>query len=1125
MKKITSLLLMLFVFIGLQAQTAKVQGVPRQFTKSAKAERAAVYPNIDFDDIVYQVGNGTNLSALVIKWDDGKGGNCNLVWGYRWTTPTEGTGEAMLRAIAKADPRFYMLTYGNTQYGATIGGMGFDLNGNGNIALIKSDTSYPLTNGIYNSSAYDFDSYTSNDATDHWRSGWTNGYWSYWTASNISKTYEYSNIGASSRQLANRSIDGWSFISDMNNWYSNDMSGEVCYVSVPATTANTAFSKKMLPQTRSRVLDGIVTVQTIEDFYKCINEAMDGDTVQFEPNLRGTIITDNTSTASFTIKEKNITLIGNGVIIEGGYGLFLANVDKATISDFTFRNLQNNARAIFAQESNITIEKCIFEGVNGGDDGAAVMLECLNRKDCTINLYNCRFSNNKTTGRGALCAYTDATINSERKYNLFANIVSCTFEGNKSGDRGNSFVAVNYPIVKIANCVFENDDTANGLPTIGISRGKKLTADYFKMAYNIIEGTVSTPEDDVKRLSDTDICQTTIADNILDLANGEYQVVKNGLAYNRFPANTTVEGITMPERDILGLEIDYTKATHTGACQQVFSTNTNVDYTKGTFIVNEDWFGHQNSTVNFLTNQGEWIYKVFQKENPGMELGTTTQYGAIYGDKFFIVSKQAKDPGASVTGGRFTVCDSKTLKCIKQFENIATKEDGSSKADGRAFLGVDEHKGYISTNNGIYIYNIDTKEMEGQVKGSGNPNDDPYGSLYYGQVGTMLRVNDKVFAVHQSAGVLVIDANADTLTRVIQAPTETVNGKETLRGFGSIVLSKDGNLWISVAANQTGSGATAPYIYKMNPNTCDTTRINMPEGIYPPANSWYAWTADGFCASKQNNCLYWNGGNSSWFSGKQIFKYDIDKNEFKSIINLADSDWKLYGACFRVDPVTDELYASLYHDFSDPTHVLFKYDNEGKELTQYSMINNYWFPAMPVFPDNEAPVITTVSPATHDSQDPFVISLAGITTDADNMEAAIVKSVSDVSDRDVLLAAISNGDLRITPQGKKGQADVTVKVNSNGKLAETIVSVEITQEGSDIDEKLVVRSAYSNGQCLFIGNCEGFDFTLFSNNGQVVNTFRADHSSFSAAANVPLGIYYLKGSNGKERVTFKLIFK
>ena len=44
------------------------------------------------------------------------------------------------------------------------------------------------------------------------------------------------------------------------------------------------------------------------------------------------------------------------------------------------------------------------------------------------------------------------------------------------------------------------------------------------------------------------------------------------------------------------------------------ASDGDVDYSDGVFIVNEDWYGHQNSTVNFLTNQGEWIYRAFQKE-------------------------------------------------------------------------------------------------------------------------------------------------------------------------------------------------------------------------------------------------------------------------------------------------------------------------------------------------------------------------------------------------------------------------------------------------------------------------------------------------------------------------------
>ena len=85
------------------------------------------------------------------------------------------------------------------------------------------------------------------------------------------------------------------------------------------------------------------------------------------------------------------------------------------------------------------------------------------------------------------------------------------------------------------------------------------------------------------------------------------------------------------------------------------------DYTKGIIWVNEDWYGHQNSTLNYLLPDDPdgdfWRYRIIQAENPGVELGCTNQYGAIWNDRIYLIAKQDKDPGASVTGGRITVAD------------------------------------------------------------------------------------------------------------------------------------------------------------------------------------------------------------------------------------------------------------------------------------------------------------------------------------------------------------------------------------------------------------------------------------------------------------------------------------
>ena len=48
-------------------------------------------------------------------------------------------------------------------------------------------------------------------------------------------------------------------------------------------------------------------------------------------------------------------------------------------------------------------------------------------------------------------------------------------------------------------------------------------------------------------------------------------------------------------------------------------SSENVDYTQGVFILNEDWFGHNNSTINFMTSSGDFAYRIFQTANPGKE--------------------------------------------------------------------------------------------------------------------------------------------------------------------------------------------------------------------------------------------------------------------------------------------------------------------------------------------------------------------------------------------------------------------------------------------------------------------------------------------------------------------------
>lgn len=566
------------------------------------------------------------------------------------------------------------------------------------------------------------------------------------------------------------------------------------------------------------------------------------------------------------------------------------------------------------------------------------------------------------------------------------------------------------------------------------------------------------------------------------------------------------------------------------------------DYTQGAFIVNEDWFGHQNSTVNFLTNEGEWIYRVFQKENPGRELGCTTQFGTIYGGKFYLVSKQQKDPGAKIKGSRFAVCDAKTMKVMKEFEFIATKtvtgKQGQdslvSIADSRSYLPVDEHKGYIGTSNGIWLYDSDNMTIGKQIRGTGNPNDAGYGELYYAQIGTMLRVGDRVFAAHQQNGLIVIDAKTDTVEKTILRPEEYEE-----HGIGSIVLSKDGTIWVSVTLNLEGQGDALPYMYKINPYTLSIEKVDIPTsaGIEAIPNSWYAWTADGFCASTKENKIYWNGyGTGSWFTGFKIFCYDIDKEKFSLVYDITKmpGNWRLYGTGFRIHPVTDELYCFLYHNFNDPNYELARISSSGELLQEYPMIINYWFPTLPVFPDNENPVVSSKFPSAvklTQSNPQYTLYLGDMVTDTDNMSAGVIKTVSEITPDSPFDAIVRNDSLLIgvgKSAAKDSRATITIQFNSNGKL----ITKEITVTSDDIEtaaEKITLSavSFYPNPATDYITvTGDGLSRAeIYSSGGaKVIDTPLTTSTSIDVRS-LASGIYFVKITAAGDQVVRKMIRK
>ena len=423
----------------------------------------------------------------------------------------------------------------------------------------------------------------------------------------------------------------------------------------------------------------------------------------------------------------------------------------------------------------------------------------------------------------------------------------------------------------------------------------------------------------------------------------------------------------------------------------------------GFYMVNEG-HGQEDGSVNYFKKSVDGYtatYRAYRAANDGEKLGTTTQFGTIWGDNLFLMTKQ---------GNRLVVADAKTLKKKAAFQDLG--------GDARMFLGVTDKKGYVGTNAGIRVFDIARLQLGSAIA-----------DIPAEEIGNMCLSAGKVFAVSRK-GLYILDAQTDKLIE-----------KKAQAGLGTVICGQDGTVWVSAS----------DHFLKIDPEDLETEQVAYPEGgkVY---DAWFAWNAGSLCASTQKNALYWASGASSW-ALTDVWKYDVEAKKFSKIYTMHKTDLggvpNIYSAGLRVDPLTDELIVMGVLNYAQCW--AYKLDSNGQELGCYPLLGgegasilpdgyNRWYPALPFFEDANKPqiLLNQVKVKAGETEE---VDLDEKVVDYDNIFASMMFELTP-AEENLAKVALDGDDLKVTGL-QPGVTACKLAVISNGVRVEKNIQIVV----------------------------------------------------------------------------------
>lgn len=326
-------------------------------------------------------------------------------------------------------------------------------------------------------------------------------------------------------------------------------------------------------------------------------------------------------------------------------------------------------------------------------------------------------------------------------------------------------------------------------------------------------------------------------------------------------------------------------------------------YSNGFFILNEGWYQHAAGSIGFYDNsKGAITDSVFSTENPGKYFNPNTaqlEFGTIYKGNFYLLTKY---------GGPLVVANATTLK-------ETARIPASANNDFRAFLGLDDTKGLVSTSNGIYPITLSTLTLGTKL------------STVTGEAGDMVKAGNYIFVLSKTDGLVILNASDYSVAKKVAGLTV---------GFA---VTPDGSVW--AAGNNS--------LDKINPSTLAITTVTTP---FTVNDTWGAWHAGSITASTKENTIY-IANNEQYSGALTIYKYaDGNASSIAAPFISIATGKETYGKGVNYNAKTNQLVVntveSLYGVHFSKNDLDF-YDPSNGMLIKDLPFTGYYFPATVVF--------------------------------------------------------------------------------------------------------------------------------------------------------------------------------